>query len=172
MGKRRKGRILAFQAMYAWDTANNKEQALKDLLNFSWVENKPPVNSGRAAEGGQVTEDAGNDDSIDLVVDFPRLLVAGTIENIKAVDAMIRRHLVNWDFSRLSGVDRALLRLSVHELLSQTAPPTVVIDEAVDIAKEYGTDDSYRFINGVLDGIKKAIQSEKMPSPGSFTGEI
>ena len=142
MGKRHKGRILAFQALFAWDTqhtlgsADKKEQALKDLLDFSWAE--------KADSNG----------------DFSRLLVTGVVENIKAVDTMIRKHLVNWDFSRLTCVDRALLRLSVYELLFQTAPPSVVIDEAVEISREYGTDDSYRFINGVLDGIKKTVQTE------------
>ena len=135
MGSRRKERILAFQALYAWDMADNKDAALKDLLDFSWT------------EGPEKT------------ADFSRLLAAGTAENIKAVDALIRKNLVHWDFSRLNRVDRALLRLSVYELLFKTAPPSVVIDEAVDISREYGTDDSYRFINGVLDGIRKTIQS-------------
>ena len=153
MGDRRKGRILAFQALYAWDTqrtlspADDKEQALKDLLDFSWVEKDSPANKGEQGDG-------------DDTAVFPRLLVTGTVENIKAVDSMIRKHLEHWDFSRLNSVDRALLRLSVYELLFQTAPPTVVIDEAVDISKEYGTDDSYRFVNGVLDGVNKTIQSK------------
>ncbi|MCL1814253.1 MAG: transcription antitermination factor NusB [Treponema sp.] len=137
MGSRRRGRILAFQALYAWDTSENKDEAQKDLLAFSWVEGKPETTN------------------------FSRLLTAGTFENIEAVDAMIRKHLVHWDFSRLNRVDRALLRLSVYELLFQTTPPSVIIDEAVDISREYGTDDSYRFINGVLDGVRKTIQDAK-----------
>ena len=157
MGTRRKGRILAFQALYAWDiqhtlnATDNKEQALKDLLDFSWLEKKT---SGQILDSDNVKQP-----NMD---DFPRLLVAGTVENIKTVDTIIRKHLRHWDFSRLNGVDRSLLRLSVYELLFQTAPPSVIIDEAVDIANEYGTDDSYRFINGVLDGIKKTIQDESM----------
>ena len=136
MGKRRKGRILAFQALYAWDTADSKNSALKDLLDFSWEENRPSVT-------------------------FSRLLVAGAVENIKTVDSMIRKHLLHWDFSRVNSVDKALLRLGVYELLFQTAPPRVVIDEAVEISREYGTDDSYRFINGVLDGIHKTLQNDE-----------
>ena len=136
MGSRRSGRILAFQILYAWDTADDKDTALKELLDFSWTENQPPGTH-----------------------DFSRLLAIGAVENIQAVDAMIRKHLTNWDFSRLNRVDRALLRLGVYELMFKTAPPTTVIDEAVDISKEYGSDDSYRFINGVLDGIRKTLQS-------------
>ena len=137
MGKRRSGRILAFQALYAWDMADNKIEALKDLLDFSWAENEQ-------AE----------------INDFSRLLFSGTVEKINTVDAMIRKHLENWDFSRLSCVDRALLRLSIYELLSGTTPSSVVINEAVDISRVYGTDDSYRFINGVLDGVRKTMQNE------------
>jgi N utilization substance protein B len=161
MGKRRKGRILAFQALFAWETADNKEQALKDLLDFSWAEKKPPADPEALFEGGGKAEP--REDSSVL---FSRLLVAGTVENIEAVDATIRRHLVNWDFSRLTNADKALLRLSVYELLFKTAPPRVVIDEAVDISREFGTDDSYRFINGVLDGVKKTIQDEPFLKKG------
>ena len=154
---------MAFQALYAWDTADNKEQALTNLLNFSWTEKEPPEQLPPAADVGQKDNNRQDDDenpAENSTVVFPRLLVAGTVENIKAVDSMIRKHLQNWDFSRLNKVDRALLRLSVYELLFKTAPPSVVIDEAVDISREYGTDDSYRFINGVLDGVRKTIQNE------------
>ena len=166
MGKRHKGRILAFQALFAWDAqhslnsqyklskADEAGQSLEDLLDFSWVEKKMPA---QQPDNG---DEPANDNA-----DFPRLLVTGTVENIKTVDTLIRRHLQNWDFSRLNCVDRALLRLSVYELLFKTAPPSVVIDEAIDISREYGTDDSYRFINGVLDGVKKTIQHESTEKP-------
>ena len=134
MGTRRKGRILAFQALYAWDMTGCKDSALKDLLTFSWI-----------------------DDQSEHKHDFSRLLFTGAVENLDSVDALIRKHLVNWDFSRLNKVDLALLRLSVYELLFNTAPQRVIIDEAIDISKEFGTDDSYRFINGVLDGVKKTL---------------
>lgn len=136
MGVRHKGRILAFQALYAWDTVKDKAGALQELLMFPWQEEKKPLKD----------------------IDFPRLLVAGTVENIKAIDETIKKHLVRWDFSRLTMVDRALLRTSVYELMFNTTPPSVVIDEAVNISREYGTDDSYRFVNGVLDGVRKTIQ--------------
>jgi N utilization substance protein B len=72
------------------------------------------------------------------------------------VDRSIIRQLEHWDFSRLNKVDLAILRISAYCLLFQSdIPPSVTIDEAIDIAKEFGTDDSYRFINGVLDGIRK-----------------
>jgi N utilization substance protein B len=134
MGARRKGRILAFQALYAWaaSSAKRREEILPGLLDFSW-----------SSEGeGE---------------DFARLLVLGAVENIAVVDKMIRRHLKNWDFSRLNLVDLALLRLSVYTLMFQDTPPPVVIDEAVNISREFGTDDSYRFINGMLDAVRKTL---------------
>jgi N utilization substance protein B len=84
----------------------------------------------------------------------------GTIENIQSVDAMIRSHLKNWAFSRVNRVDLAVLRMSTYTLMYQPdIPPTIVINEAISISKEFGTDDSYRFVNGVLDSIRKTIQS-------------
>jgi N utilization substance protein B len=72
---------------------------------------------------------------------------------------MIRSHLKNWDFSRLNRVDLALLRMSAYTLMYQSdVAPSIVIDEAIGISREYGTDDSYRFINGVLDSIRKTLQ--------------
>ena len=94
---------------------------------------------------------------------FARLLIHGALDNLPHVDETIRSQLENWDFTRLNKVDLALLRMSVYCLLYQRdIPPTVTIDEAVDISKTYGTADSYRFVNGVLDGVRK-----KLLLPGS-----
>ncbi|MFP3090686.1 transcription antitermination factor NusB [Treponema sp. TIM-1] len=144
MASRRKGRILAFQALYSWDAVSPGEPSVSpDLLDFSWLEKVPDKEMS----------------------DFSRLLVVGTIENSNAVDAMIRSHLKNWDFSRLNRVDLAVLRMSTYTLMFQDeVPPSIVIDEAIGISKEFGTDDSYRFINGVLDSIRKTLQSEKAGS--------
>ncbi len=90
---------------------------------------------------------------------FARLLIQGVLENLAQIDDTIKGQLENWDFSRLNRVDLALLRMSVYCLLHQNdIPATVTIDEAVDISKTYGTADSYRFVNGVLDGVRKKLQ--------------
>ena len=92
---------------------------------------------------------------------FARLLIQGALENLPQIDEVIKGQLENWDFSRLNKVDLALLRMSVYCLLhQQDIPPTVTIDEAVDISKTYGTADSYRFVNGVLDGVRKKFLGE------------
>jgi N utilization substance protein B len=85
----------------------------------------------------------------------------GTIENIHAVDSMIGQHLKNWELSRLNRVDLAILRMSAYALMYQKdTPASVVINEAIGISREFGTDESFRFINGVLDSIHRTLSAE------------
>lgn len=135
---RRKGRILAFQGLYSWDVGGmNKD----DILSLSWAKSD--------ADGESADDDSGA---------FARLLIAGTIDNQEKVDSLIKEHLTTWTIDRVNKVSLAILRMSVYSLLfMKDVPPAIVIDEAIDIAKEYGQDDSFRFINGVLDNIKKVI---------------
>ena len=146
MSSRRKGRILAFQALYCWES---NRIPIDDLMSFSWLESE---------KRASLDED---------IAVFSRSLIAGTVENIKAVDGIIKTHLQNWDISRLNRVDLALLRMSAYTLMFQdTISPSIVIDEAIGISKEFGTDESYRFINGVLDSIRRTLQSQaKEPCP-------
>jgi len=135
MASRRKGRVLAFQALYAWEASG---AAPAELARFPWLDDE---------QGAALGEE---------LFDFSRLLFLGTIENIGAVDAVIRGHLKNWDFSRVGRVDLAILRLSVYCLLFQDdVPPSIVIDEAIGLSKDFGGDDSFRFVNAVLDNIRK-----------------
>ena len=141
MASRRKGRILAFQALYCWEST---KIPVDELMTFSWLE------SGKQAA---------LDESI---AGFSRLLIAGTIENIKDIDQLIKQHLTNWDISRLNRVDLAILRMSVYTLLYQSEiAPSIVIDEAIGISREFGTDDSFRFVNGVLDSIHRTLAAGK-----------
>jgi N utilization substance protein B len=88
--------------------------------------------------------------------------VAGTIENICVIDEKIKENLQHWDFSRLKRVDVAILRISVYSLLFQPdIPPQVVIEEAVKISIDYGEDESFRFINGILNTIKEKVCDER-----------
>ena len=90
--------------------------------------------------------------------EFLTQLVNGAVENKEIIDETIKKNLENWTLERLATVDRNLLRLSVYELLyCKDTPPNVVMDEAIEIAKLYGDDQSSKFINGVLSKIKEQL---------------
>lgn len=146
---RRKGRILAFQGLYSWDVGGI---ALEDVLSLSWADKEIP---------GEVTKDGDESVVVEPVdeesASFARFLIAGTVEHIQEVDKLISDHLsAQWTFDRVNKVSLAILRMSVYALEYQKdIPASIVIDEAIDIAKEYGQDDSFKFINAVLDTIRK-----------------
>lgn len=141
MASRRKGRILAFQALYFWES---NRVPVEELVGFAWLEDEKLKSL---------------DESIAV---FSRSLIVGAIENISEIDNMLKNHLENWDISRLNRVDLAVLRMSVYSLMFQTdMPPSIVIDEAIGICREFGTDESYKFINGVLDSIRKSLLKER-----------
>ena len=148
---RRKGRVLAFQTLYSYEVGGIP---LEDLLSFSWV-----------SESGVPAEDANKDEYV-----FARLLAAGTVEHLSEIDENIKKHLAaNWDFDRVNKVSLSILRMSVYSLLYQKdVGASVVIDEAIQIAKEFGADDSFRFINAVLDKIGKAVS---VPPPAEASAE-
>jgi transcription antitermination protein NusB len=149
MSSRRKSRILAFQALYAWEAS---AVPLSELFEFSWI--------------GPAKLEALDEES----KAFTKLLVAGTIENIQAIDAAIAAHLSHWPFERLKKVDLAILRMGAYCLLFQKEiPAQITIDEGIEIAKEYGSDDSFKFINGVLDGIHKSSGGPARPSSDEET---
>lgn len=152
---RRKGRILAFQALYSYDVGG---VALEDLLKLEWTENEweseeksdDVVAAALETKESVIHADSESDD-------YARILISGTINHLQEVDECIKAHLsAKWDFGRLNKVSLAILRMSVYSILYQKdLHPTIVIDEAIDIAKQYGTDDSFKFINAVLDSIRK-----------------
>lgn len=146
MASRRKGRILAFQALYFWESSSNSKKQrvpLEELTGFAWLEE----------EKRSVLDES--------VAVFSRTLIAGAVENICDIDKMLKDHLENWDITRVNRVDLAILRMSCYSLMFQKdMPPSIVIDEAIGICKEFGTDDSYKFVNGVLDSIRKTLQEK------------
>ncbi len=84
--------------------------------------------------------------------------ILGIVSHLDLIDAQISNHLKNWTISRIAIVDKNILRLALYELLYETTTPMkVIINEAVEIAKKYGTKDSFMFINGVLDAIAREI---------------
>ena len=135
VGSRRKGRTIAFQALFAWEARATSET---DLLSFGWLEDE---------RRAKLDDD---------VLAFAAYLVSGTIENIESIDKSIAEISQHWDMDRIAKVDLAILRISAFSILYQPEIPcSVVINEAVEIAKKYGSDRSYKFVNGLLDAIRK-----------------
>jgi N utilization substance protein B len=88
---------------------------------------------------------------------FMESLARGTVSKIGEIDLLIEMHSANWRLDRMSAVDRNLLRMAVYELRDVGTPPAVVIDEALELAHRFSGDDSAKFVNGVLDAVRKQL---------------
>jgi len=136
MGKRRRARELAIQVLF-------------------YMEFKPDAPD----DGFRIICE--NFNSQEAIRPFSRQLVVGVWENKATLDRLISRSSKNWRLDRMSRVDRNILRMGVYEILFlKDVPPKVSIDEAVDIGKKYGTEDSGPFINGILDNIYTQLKRE------------
>ena len=138
---RRKSRILAFQALFSWEAS---ESTLEDLLTFSWSYKDSDI----LEESPVLESEVVKDEKL-----FASLLVSGTIDRITEIDQLITDHLSdNWSIDRINKVALAILRVAIFELKFQPdSVAKIVIDEAVNISKQFGADDSYKFINAILD---------------------
>ncbi|MBV5305947.1 MAG: transcription antitermination factor NusB [Desulfobulbaceae bacterium] len=102
-----------------------------------------------------------------LALPYALELIRGTGRHLDRIDTLIRECASNWRIERISLTDRNLLRIAVYEMLySEEAPDQVVINEAVEIAKRYGTEDSPPFINGVLDAVRVVIRNGSEATKG------
>lgn len=90
---------------------------------------------------------------------FARLLVSGVAARVADLDELVGQHARNWRVSRMAAVDRNVLRLAVFELRDTQTPVAVVIDEAVDLARRFGSDTSPSFVNGVLDAVAREVRA-------------
>jgi len=96
------------------------------------------------------------------IVDYARLLLTGTSAHREQIDEFIRKACEHWRIERIAYVDKNVLRIGVFEMIfSGDVPPKVAIDEAIEMGKKYGSEDSREFINGVLDRILKDFYEEK-----------
>lgn len=127
MGARRRGRELALQALYQLEVSGESVGALDAFFNQT---------------------DAG-----DRAKAFAAALVSGVRERLEQIDQLIVGASEHWRFERLSRVDLSVLRIAGFELLSSNAPTSVVLDEAIEIARRFGTQESATFVNGILDQI-------------------
>jgi len=134
MGSRRQAREAAVQILYLRDL--NPHEALDDALRRFWEEQ---------------TYDSD-------VQQFGETLARGALEQRAALDEHIRRVAENWELDRIAAVDRNILRLAIYEMMYRDdVPPVVSINEAIEIAKKFSTKESGKFVNGILDRIRKDL---------------
>ena len=89
--------------------------------------------------------------------EFALNLFKGTVENLEKIDEEIKKHLESWDIERVGYIERAILRLGAYELMFTDLDKAIAINEAIELAKKLGTDQSPKFVNGVLDAIAKDL---------------
>jgi len=92
---------------------------------------------------------------------FANRLFEGAADDAKALDTLITTHAENWRLERIAAIDRAILRLALHEMRATDTPPKVVINEAVDLAKKFSSEESGAFVNGILDTYRKTVPAEE-----------
>lgn len=141
MGTRRRGRELAFQILFQMDLGRESlEYAIEHFLDLKSAQKDAAA--------------------------FAEDLARGAAENLKEIDVLITLQSKNWDFKRLNSVDRALIRLGVFELIHRSdIPAEVTLNECIELAKAYGSEESPAFVNGILDPIRKEHV------PGKSTGK-
>lgn len=158
MRKRREARERAVQFLFQYDL--NPPENLQAALDQFWEAQR--VNAAQEKLTGatwgekiQVPPPSPEDQAQRLFADE---LIAGVIQHLSQTDEQIRKFTKNWELNRLAVVDRNILRLAIYEMLFRhDIPPVVSINEAVDIAKKFSTDQSGKFVNGILDKVKDSI---------------
>jgi len=143
IGPRRRGRELALQALYQSDVAEGMSgtQAAELWRHFDEPQGAPAPGEARK---------------------FAQELVAGVIEHRARIDELITSSAEHWRLERLSQIDRNILRIGVYELLCRFDVPTsVAIDEAIEVAKRFGNEDSATFVNGILDHVADVVGAKE-----------
>jgi len=155
MGKRPEGRERAIQFLFQHDL--NPPEDLAGALDQFWDSQRAAAIAGdkAVATWGQVVELPPPTTGEAAVRLFADPLIRGTLEHRDEADEVIKKHAKNWELHRIAAVDRNILRLAIYEMLHRLdIPPVVSINEAVDIAKKFSTQDSGKFVNGILDKVK------------------
>lgn len=135
MSSRRKARELALQLLFQTDLTRSTPQ---DILGLFWKVNETDSKNRKYAE----------------------FLFLKAFENQAKIDELIGGHAQHWRLDRMAVVDRNVLRIAVSEMLYGETPQVVVIDQAIEIARKFSSDESSRFVNGILDAIKDEIENQ------------
>ena len=136
MGRRRKAREVALQFLYQLDQHGDTDPTAHEAEFWA----RHPVDEETRA--------------------FASALVRGATSRHAEVDTLIAQYTEHWDLDRMAVVDRNILRMAIYELLDRpSVPPKVAINEAIEISKKFGTKESSRFINGILDRVHKELRA-------------
>jgi N utilization substance protein B len=158
MGKRREARERAVQFLFQHDLnpPENLELALAQFWNSQRAAAiEEEKGAARWGETPELPPPTAEEAEARL---FAEPLIRGVLANRDALDEHIKRHARNWEFNRIAAVDRNVMRLAIFEMLHRDdIPPVVSINEAVDIAKKFSTQDSGKFVNGILDKVRGEI---------------
>jgi len=140
MGTRRQARELALQFLYQFDSlkeSSSDSEDVGELLSFFWDRNDNP--------------------SDEDTKEFSSILIMGSCSNLASIDDIIATYSQHWRLTRMPTIDRNILRIAIYEILYlSNIPPPVTINEAVELGKKFGTEESGSFINGILDKIREA----------------
>jgi len=135
MSSRRKSREYALQMLFQWDITHD---SIEQITATFWDNQDEPEETRVFAEA----------------------LASGAIAGVEKIDTLIVRHAENWRLDRMAVVDRNILRLAIHEFLYDAeTPKVVVINEAIEIARRFGAQESPQFINGILDSVRKEVEN-------------
>jgi N utilization substance protein B len=132
---RTKAREFAMQMLFQWDMSQQDPAKLEAKF---WK-------SAKAADRTRA---------------FANQLFEGAAKNVAALDELIAKHTENWRFERLAAIDRAILRLAIQEMKTAETPSKVVLNEAVELAKKFSSEEAGAFVNGVLDAVRKSLQAQ------------
>jgi N utilization substance protein B len=138
--RRHRAREAALQILYQWEIGRSEvEQAVETFFGLQWSEHEPPPDELRL---------------------FASELAHDTVRSLATIDSLIAETAERWRPERMAVLDRLILRMAVCELMRDAeTPPPVVINEALELARTFSTEDAVKFINGMLDGIRKKLQS-------------
>ena len=136
--ERHRAREAALQLLYQWEVGWAGAGGLGDTSKAYWRVNPAPDARRR----------------------FATQLVEGTAAHLDAIDALLEANAHNWRLARMAVIDRLIMRMAVYELAHTDTPAPVVIDEALELARTYSGEGAIAFINGVLDGISRRLESD------------
>ena len=135
MPSRHKARQRALQILYQWDMRKQPVSESIDAFYHSLARDEDEPRMARDP--------------------FMESLIRGTVDRAPEIDQIIQKHTEHWRIERMPTVDRNVLRLAVYELLHTDTPPAVLIDEALELARQFAGEESVHFVNGVLDAVHR-----------------